>query len=427
MRRAATTVRLAMPLNAHALVIQIVGYPQMPLPDVRDADDLADVLRDPELCHYPLRQVTVLHEAQATRAGVLAALRALVAAADEDAAVLLYFSGYGGQRGETMYLLPYDCDPEALARTAISARALREELAPLRAGKVLLIFDCCHAGGSEGQASRDDDGGSGRDVVLPGLTEAVADELVSGRGWALIASSQGGQRSFVQRDARNSIFTHLLLDGLRGGRASDDGYVRVFDLFEYLQPRVVREEPRQRPMFKCALSENFAIARHRGGAVGAVPRTDDGFLYHALICYAEADAARVREALLLPLSAAGLRMATTQGVVEPGLERVIGLERGLTQARRTLVVVSQAFLRPNQEVDCFADFAALQRKDAYICKGLCSLIPIYLDDRYLLREVPTWLASLSGVQLGDAAGSHIDVDDEMARLIHMLRRPLLRR
>jgi hypothetical protein len=423
MRRAATTERLAIPLNAHALVIQIAAYPQMPLPDVQDAEDLAEVLCDPELCHYPLSHVMVLRDARATRACVLAALRALVAAADEHATVLLYFSGHGGQRGETTYLLPYDCDPAALARTAISARELREELAELRAGNVLLIFDCCHAGGLEGEDCDDDS----KEVVLPGLTEAAADELVRGRGWALFASSHAGQHSFVQRGARNGIFTRHLLDGLRGGRASDDGYVRVFDLFEYLQPRVVREEPRQQPMFKGALSESFAIARHRGGAVGAVPRTDDGFLYHALICYAKADAAWVREELLPPLRAAGLRVATTQELVEPGLERVVGLERGLTQARRTLVVMSQAFLQPEREADLLADHAVLQRKDAELRNGRYSLIPIYVEDRDLLREVPTWLASLRGVQLGDAAGSHVDVEEEMARLIRGLTRPLPRR
>lgn len=450
-RRAATTERLALPLNAHALLIQISAYPQLPLPEVRDADELAEVLRDPELCHYPVSHVAVLRDAQATRAGVLAALRALAAGADEQSTVLIYFSGHGGQRGETTYFLPYDCDPAALARTSISARELREELAALRTEKVLLIFDCCHAEEPDVAGGDREEDARGQDAVLPGLSEAVADELVRGRGWALFTSSRAGQRSFVPRGDHLSIFARRLIDGLRGGRASDDGYVRVIDLFEYLQPRVVQEEPRQQPLLKCGQSESFAIARHRGGAVGAVPRTDDGFRYHALICCAKADAAWVGEALLPPLFAAGLQVATTQEVTTPAIERVIGLERGLAQARRTLVVVSQAFLQPGEGADGSSDgsaggssggatdasgegaaprsaeLGALERREADIRSGRYSVIPIYVEDLDLLRDVPAWLTSLSGVQLGEAAGSQVEVEDEIARLIRALGSPLPRR
>jgi hypothetical protein len=69
-----------------------------------------------------------------------------------------------------------------------------------RAGKVLVVFDCCHAGG----IGRPKDG----TYVLPG--------------------------------AANSLFTGHLLAGLKGGVPGADGLVRVFDLFEYVQPRVTR-------------------------------------------------------------------------------------------------------------------------------------------------------------------------------------------
>lgn len=425
-RRRATTERPATverpplaPLNAHALLIQISQYPELPLPERDDAGALAAVLRDPELGHYPPGQVRVLRDAEATRAGVLAALRELAAAANADSTVLIFFSGHGGQRGEAAYLLPYDCDPQALSRTSISTRQLGEALAALRAAQVLLIFDCCP--------------GDTREVppVLPGLPEAAAAELVRGRGWALITSAGAGQRSCLPPGAGHDVFITHLLDGLRGGRPSDDGYVRVYELFEHLQPRVTGDEPRQQPRFHGAPRESFAVARHRGGAMASVPRTGDGFLHHALLLYAPADAGFVRDALLPPMRAAGLRLAGTHDLVVPGLQRVVGVERGVAQALRVLLVVSRALLEAYGRGDPTSELVALQRREADLRSGRISVVPIYLEDPDELPDLPAWLAALPEVpvevRLGDAAGPHVDVREELARLVRALGRPLPRR
>jgi hypothetical protein len=397
--------------DAHALLIQIAQYPTVPLPEVSDATDLADVLRDPALCGYPPGQVHVLLDAEATRAGIVAALRDLVATAGEDATLLLYYSGHGGQVGGATYLLPIDTDLDAIATTALSFDELAKELAGLRARKVLLIFDCCHAGGARAKEAKPA-------PLRPGVPPAAQDALLGGRGWALFASSDVDELSYVQADGRNGIFTKHFVDGLRGGRPSDDGHVRVFDLFEYLQPRVVKEEPRQHPIFKCAVRENFAVARYRGGTIGVVPRIEDKFLYHALLSYAKADAPFVRDTLLPRLRAAGLRVATANEELEAGLDRVIGLERGLEQARRTVVVVSRAYLRREKTSDRYADHMVLQSKNADIKTGRFSLIPVYLEDPDDLPDVPGWLESLVGIDVSD------DADRQLQRLVKALGQPV---
>jgi len=402
-------------LDAHALLIQIAKYPRRPLPEVSDAEDLAEVLRDPALCGYPPAQVRVLQDGEATRAAMLAEVRRLVTAAAADATVLFYFSGHGGQLGDATYLYPVDTDVAAVGDTALSAEDFVRELAPLRARKVLLVFDCCHSGGLEA-----------KDVELlrPGLPPGVQDALLRGRGWVLFASSDVDEQSWVRSGERNGIFTKHFLAGLRGGRPSDDGAVKVFDLFEYLQPRVVAEEPRQHPIFKCALRDNFAVARYRGGAAGTVARTEEGFLYHALLSYAKADAAFARTGLLPRLRAAGLRVATANDLVEPGMDRVIGFERGLAQARRTVVVLSRAYLRRDTSEDRYADHLVLQSKHADIVAGRYSLVPAYVEDPDSLTDRPGWLASLVGVRLTGSGGDH---EDEIARLVRVLGQPLAAR
>jgi hypothetical protein len=266
--------------------------------------------------------------------------------------------------------------------------------------------------------------------VLPGLAEAAAAELVGDRGWTVIASAQPGQRSLVAGESRHSAFCRHLLDGLRGGRPSDDGYLRVLELFEHLQPRVTAEAPAQRPRLYGAPRESFAVARHRGGAVAAVPRTGDGFLYHALLLYAPVDAGFVREVLLPPLLAAGLRVAGAHDVVEPGMARVVGVERGLAVARRVLMVVSRALLDRGGELGAreasppVTELTALSRREADLRNGRISVLPIYLDDPDVLRDRPGWLAGLADARLGDAAGPHVEAREELARLVRALDQSL---
>jgi hypothetical protein len=240
--------------DRHALLIQIANYPDVPLPDVLDALDLADVLCDPMRCGFPPAHVRLLRDEEATRASILEGLRRLATDTSEDSTVVFYFSGHGGRLGDAAYLLPFDSDRCAIEATAMATDELARELAALRARAVLLIFDCCHSGGLEAKDAKD------ILPVRPGLPAEVHDALMQGRGWALFASSDVDELSYVRPGARNGIFTTHLLAGLRGEHGGD-GHVRVFDLFEYLQLRVVREEPRQHPVFKCALRDNFAIAR----------------------------------------------------------------------------------------------------------------------------------------------------------------------
>ena len=71
--------------------------------------------------------------------------------------------------------------------------------------------------------------------------------------------------------ARFGLFTSHLLDGLRGAAASADGYVRVFDLFEYVQPLVTPSRRDQHPVFKAEVEENFAVAASPGAVDAAAP------------------------------------------------------------------------------------------------------------------------------------------------------------
>ena len=324
--------------EAHALVVGIAAYrsiPPLPPTVTNDAQDVHAVLVDPARGGYPPAQARLLLDGDATKAGLEQALVDLAARTDADSTVLVYLSGHGGRvdsgpaAGE--YLLAVDSridSPEALAATSISGAAFTEALAAIPARRVLVVFDCCHAGG----IGRPKDGVG--PVVEAGLPERLYEALQSGRGRAILASSRSTEQSWVLPGAANSLFTEHLLAGLGGGIASDDGLVRLFDLFEYLQPRVTADQPRQHPVFKADLEENFPVALYLGGAKGVVAKVEGEYRYDAYVSYVdrEPDATWVWETLVPRLEKAGLAVAVSGDVEQPGVARVVGVQRAVEQA-----------------------------------------------------------------------------------------------
>jgi hypothetical protein len=292
------------PQNAHALVIGIAKYLHINvLPPVRDAKTIADMLADPSRCGYLKDNVRLLVEENATRAALRQGLADLARHSDPDSTVFIYFSGHGGRiasgthAGE--YLLPVDTvfpDDQALADTAISGTEFTTALHAIPARKILMVFDCCHAGGI-GQPSD-----LHAAAVQPGLSDGYYETLKAGRGRVIFASARPTEYSYVLDGAEYGLFTQYFLEGLRGGAASDDGFIRIFDLFEYLQPRVTKAHPRPHPIFKAEVEENFAVGLYQGGARGVVARDEQGFRFDAYVSYVDRDpdATWVWETLLPP-------------------------------------------------------------------------------------------------------------------------------
>lgn len=147
-------------------------------------------------------------------------------------------------------------------------------------------------------------------------------------------------------NAVNSLFTQHLLAGLKGGIPSDDGLVRVFDVFEYLQPQVTSTQPNQHPIFKAELEENIPISLYLGGQKSIIPKVEEGYRYDAYISYVdkEPDASWVWDTLLPKLEEAGLQVAVSGDSEKLGVARVVNIERGIQQAKRTVVVLSETYL-----------------------------------------------------------------------------------
>ena len=177
--------------QGHALLVGVGGD----LPGtVQDAQGLAHLLTDEERCAYPPDQVTTLTAEDATRSRILAALDELSTRAGAEDTVIVYFSGHGYRvstpLGPMYFLMPHGYDVANLTETAILGNEFRQKLGQIQARKLLVVLDCCHAGGMDA-------------TKLPGFTFAKAplpadavDQLAAGQGRAVIASSTADELSY---------------------------------------------------------------------------------------------------------------------------------------------------------------------------------------------------------------------------------------
>ena len=240
--------------NSYALLIGVGAYRHLrPLArTTTDARDLYDLLAQ---AGYPAANLALLLDEQATKAAISDRLDWLARRAGTDDTVVVFFSGHGAQRvggfepGE--YLCPVEADWYNLRGTAISDEEFTTALRAIRAGRIAVFLDACHSGGV----------GEPKDAALQvksGLSEAAYTRMAQGRGRVVVASCRPDEVSWELPGIRNGLFTHYLLEGLRGASADRDATVRIFNLFDYVSRQVPRHKP-QHPLFKGEIELNFTI------------------------------------------------------------------------------------------------------------------------------------------------------------------------
>lgn len=422
--------------NAHALIIGIAHYRhinRLPLAVLKDARDIYALLTEPDVCGYPEGNVTLLLDDQATRAGVHQALAELAKRTNTDSTVFLYISGHGGRitqgsdAGE--YLLPVDTrlkpsvyPLEPAPATAISGAEFTAALHALPARKVVVLFDCCHSGGiGEIKAGIEP-------VFKTGLPESYYDKLVAGRGRVILASSRDTEFSYILPGDDNSLFTKHLKAGLQGGAPNRDGLIHIFELFEYIHPRVTGAHSEQHPVFRVKIEENFPLALYLGGQKTAAPAVETAgeFRYDAYVSFVRApeDLAWVRGKLLPLLKAADLQnIAMTGQVDEPGIPTIVGVQRAVELSKRTVVVLSRAYLDSSwaELENLTAGFLGVEERQA-------RLLPVVIDEslldkeRHLNRDVPLALRQLWALDVVDDYFG----EENLARLPDILKRPIPR-
>ncbi len=265
--------------HGYALLIGVGEsvYPKWSLPvTVKDIQALQSIFTDPNLCAYvnDTRHIRLLHDAGATGNAILDGLSWLKeqAAADSEATVVVYYSGHGWLQESTRkyYLIPHDVEPFDIDNSALSASIFAEALHQIKAKRLLVIIDSCHAQGMATAKNEQPLIKLPCSFVQTAFPKNLIDDLKQGEGRAVFTSSLGKQKSWIRSDGAMSVYTYHLIEALQGaGSQPGDKVVRVSHLMNYVGKAVPESAQRlhqaeQTPFFDFA-TEDFAVALLRGG------------------------------------------------------------------------------------------------------------------------------------------------------------------
>lgn len=247
--------------NGHALLIGVGD--DLPV-TVDDATGIYNVLINPRRAAYPAENVQLLTEDDAKRQDILDGFDKLIKDSKTkniDTAIV-YYSGHGGKIENEYYLAPFGNDTSRPKETLVSGKEFSEKIEAIKAKKLVVILDCCRAGGIP--ITKDT-----KSFHESNPPKDFLDKLGSGSGKVIITSSHESENSLALRGRQYSAFTECLLDALSGkGTRHRDGYAKILDIISYLFKEVPKQtKNKQHPFLNNAsnLSEDFAVCYYAGG------------------------------------------------------------------------------------------------------------------------------------------------------------------
>ena len=205
----------------------------------KDAEEFARVLL--ELAAFDDVQVLLNEGEGKTRRSIAR----FFAERKRDDLLLLYFSGHG-VRNEVghLYLAANDTEINILEASGIPAEFVTQSMNNSRSQRQLLILDCCNSGAfAHGSKSAS---GVGKSMGIATAFEG------SGFGRVVLTATDATQYAWegdkVIGETQKSVFTHFLIEGLKGDADLDsDGRIDVDELYDYAYEEVVRRTPKQTP------------------------------------------------------------------------------------------------------------------------------------------------------------------------------------
>jgi hypothetical protein len=200
----------------------------------RDARDLASALLATQTSLYADIKPQVLLDKDATREGILRALKTLqdhLAGRENDLAVV-HFSGHGALLDGKLYLLPHDVDARdsvGIKDKGLQAATLRDELQKLaERNRVLVLLDACHAGAATAAGT-----------ALP-MDAAKLRLALAATNVTVLTSSAASEVSLESEAWQHGAFTRALLDALNDPDADLDrnGLISTNGLARFVNTRV---------------------------------------------------------------------------------------------------------------------------------------------------------------------------------------------
>ena len=177
----------------------------------------------------PDEQIMLVMDIHATRTNVLKAIEDTYSKADKDDAIIFYFAGHGTPGYFLLYDFTRDGKEDLIG--VLKHEELNDAFAQSQAKYKYIIADACHSGSlAESGAQR---GGGAQNS---GAYQSFND---SAKGFVMMLSSMGEEKSIENDGIRQGVFSHSLINGMKGiADVNKDGIVSVIELFDYVDAEV---------------------------------------------------------------------------------------------------------------------------------------------------------------------------------------------
>ena len=187
-----------------------------------------------------------------------------------DDVLLLYFSGHGLKSdGGELYFATRNTSHRALRSTSIPAQFIRDIMRTSHCQRQMLVLDCCYGGAFARGLTKGD---SGVDVT----------ERLQGFGTVVLTASNSLEFAWQESDADSvlpaSVFTRVLVEGMRDGSADldGDGQITANELYDYAIQRIQLLGAQQTPTLSSVGQEgDLVVARAVRRALAASGPTID--------------------------------------------------------------------------------------------------------------------------------------------------------
>ena len=239
----------------------VIGIGQYENEGVRDLDYSAQDARNiyeylTSYCGFSKENTILLTDKEATLKEVKTALGTFLRQkAGKEDLVFIYYSGHGAPEidnksadgdGLSKYIVTYDADPDNLYATALPMDEISRIFSRISAERIVFFIDSCYSGSAGGKTFfADADIGKAENI-----SQNFLKELSSGTGRIVITASNANEVALESDELGHGIFTHFLLEALRGNADRDgNGFVTVDEVYQYLYDEVAREsDNRQHPV-----------------------------------------------------------------------------------------------------------------------------------------------------------------------------------
>ena len=257
-------------MGSYALLVGVSKFDDPKLAKLtapqEDVQAFAAVLRDPARGGFDGVEICIDQDLQSIREQ----LSTLLDDRRPDDMVLFYYSGHGIMaKGQRLFLATGRSSFDRPQISSLWASEMRELLEQSRAGKQVVILDCCHSGGfaegAKGVATPITDETFGSDAE--GQYVLTATDALQFAYDAAGALREGTETGGLSR------FTSWLVDGLgKGEAAPDKDLITLDELFEYLGRRARAAAAGMTPkLFVKRKSGDLVIAKNPNARPASLP------------------------------------------------------------------------------------------------------------------------------------------------------------